>query len=202
MTSNKYLTALLLALTTTFTLAACSGDGDGSDSSSDIADGEQFNAADVEFATAMIQHHAQALSMVDLTVGRDLPAEMTTLAEQIRMDQSVEIETMVDWLTDWDQSVPETVRDHANAHGDGEVEMDPDMPGMMSAEEMDQLEAAQGEEFEQLWLEMMIEHHEGAIEMAATESDDGEYPDAVDLAETIVDAQEAEIAQMEAMLGS
>ncbi len=201
---SKNFIALLLALTTAFTLAACSNDGehDGHDTSSDVAEGEEFNAADVEFATDMIQHHAQALSMVDLTVGRDISAAMTELVEQIRMDQSLEIETMVDWLTGWDQPVPETVRDHANAHGDGEMEMDPDMPGMMSPEEMDQLEAAQGQEFEQMWLEMMIEHHEGAIEMATTEKTDGEYPDAVDLAATIVEAQEVEIEQMKALLGS
>jgi uncharacterized protein (DUF305 family) len=204
MTMTKYLIAVLLALTTSFTLAACSDDGepDGDDTSAEVADGEEFNSADVEFATDMIQHHAQALSMVDLTVGRDVSPELVELMEQIRMDQSMEIETMVDWLTDWDQPVPETVRDHANAHGDGQMEMDSDMPGVMSAEEMDRLEAAQGPEFEQLWLEMMIEHHEGAIAMAATENTEGEYPAALGLAETIVGAQEAEIEQMKAMLGS
>ena len=107
---------------------------------------------------------------------------------------------MVDWLNDWDQPVPETMRDHVNAHGDGEMGMDSDMPGMMSEEEMADLEAAQSEEFEQMWLEMMIEHHEGAIEMATAEQSDGEYPAAIDLAEAIIAGQQAEIDEMHDLL--
>ncbi len=198
----KKLVPLVLALTITFGFAACSDEADeGQDSSSAIAESEDFNQADVDFATDMIQHHAQALSMVDLTVGRDLSRPVTTLAEQIRMAQGPEIESMVDWLNEWDQPVPETMRDHVNAHGGGEMEMGSDMPGMMSADEMEALEAAAGEEFEQLFLEMMIEHHEGAIEMATTEQSAGEHPEAIELAETIIDAQQDEIEQMEALLG-
>lgn len=199
----KKLIALVFALTTTFGFAACSDNGhEGHDSSSDIAESEDFNQADVDFATDMIQHHAQALSMVDLTVGRDLSPAMTRLAEQIRMAQGPEIETMVDWLNEWDQPVPETMRDHANAHGDGEMEMDSEMPGTMSAEEMEALETAQGEQFEEMFLEMMIEHHKGAIEMATAEKSDGEYPEAIELAESIINAQQDEIDQMETMLDS
>ena len=199
---RKILTAALLAASL-LTLAACGGDGehDGHNASA-IPESEPFNQTDVDFATDMIQHHAQALSMVDLTDGRDLSPELTTLAEQIRMAQGPEIETMVGWLNEWDQPVPETMRDHANAHGDGEMEMNTDMPGMMSAEDMAELEAAQGAEFEQMWLEMMIEHHDGAIEMAETEQEDGEYPDATALAEEIEKAQTAEITTMNELLGS
>lgn len=202
----KKIIALTFALATTLGVAACSDDeghgGHGSSSAPDIAESEEFNQADVDFATDMIQHHAQALSMVDLTVGRDLSPELTQLAEQIREAQGPEIELMVDWLNEWDQPVPETVRDHANAHGDGEMEMDSDMPGMMSAEDMEALEAAQGEEFEQMFLEMMIEHHQGAVEMAEAEQAEGEYPDAIDLAGTIIDTQQDEINQMESLMGS
>lgn len=200
---KKYLIALLLALTSLFALAACSDDGghDGHNASSDIGEDEEFNQTDVDFATDMIQHHAQALTMVDLTVGRDLSPELTKLAEQIQAAQGPEIETMVDMLNEFDQPIPETMRDHANAHGDGEMDMDSDMPGMMSADDMAALEAAQGQEFETMWLEMMIEHHKGAIEMATTETSEGEYPETVDLAETIIEAQQAEIEEMEALLG-
>lgn len=201
----KKLMALLIALTTAFTLAACgndnSQDGHGG-SASKIAENEDFNQADVDFATEMIQHHAQALSMVDLIEGKQVSPELTALAEQIRMAQGPEIETLVDWLQDWSQPVTETMRDHANAHGDGDMEMDSDMPGMMSAEEMEALGAAQGPAFERMWLEMMIEHHEGAIEMAKAEKDDGEFADAVELADTIITAQDDEIGQMKTMLGS
>ena len=200
----KKLVALLIALTTAFTLAAC-GNDNGHDghggSESKIAEDEDFNQADVDFATEMIQHHAQALSMVDLIEGKMVSPELTNLAAQIRMAQGPEIETLVDWLGDWSQPIPETMRDHANAHGDGDMEMDSDMPGMMSAEDMKTLGAAQGAEFEQMWLEMMIEHHEGAVEMAKTEKEGGKFADAIDLANTIITAQDAEIDQMKTMLG-
>lgn len=197
-------TVLATLLATLSVLAACGNDGDDTSAhqTHTARGGDEFNDADVEFATDMTQHHAQALSMVDLTLGRQLDPEVQQLAEDIREAQGPEIEQMTDWLTDWDQPIPETMRDHANAHGDGEVEMDSDMPGMMSTEQMAGLEAAEGAEFQQLWLEMMIEHHEGAIEMAQTEQSEGHYADAIKLAEGIESAQQDEIATMETLLGS
>lgn len=192
----KNLVALTTALIITLAIAGCSDDEPASHHDSAVAESEEFNQADVDFATDMIQHHAQALSMVDLTVGRDLSPELTRLADQIRAAQGPQIELMVDWLNEWDQPVPETMRDHANAHGDGEIDIDSDMPGMISAAQMDALEAAHGQEFEQMFVELMIEHHEGAIEMAGVEKSDGEYPDAVALAEVIIETQQAEIDQM------
>ncbi len=199
----KKLTTLVALLAATSVLAACGENDDASQQETQTAaNGDTFNDADVEFATDMIQHHAQALSMVDLTMGRRLDPEVQQLAEGIRGAQGPEIEQMTDWLTDWDQPIPETVRDHANAHGEGDSEMDTDMPGMMSPEEMADLEAATGEGFQQMWLEMMIEHHEGAIEMAQAEQSDGEHAAAVDLAGTIESAQQEEISTMESLLGS
>ncbi|HEY0775417.1 MAG TPA: DUF305 domain-containing protein, partial [Nocardioidaceae bacterium] len=104
---TRALAATAAALT--LTLGGCS-------STESSAGGEGFNDADVDFTTDMIQHHAQALSMVDLTMGRGLDPEMVELTEQIRAAQAPEIEKMVDWLEEWDQPVPETSRDHANAH--------------------------------------------------------------------------------------
>ncbi len=194
--------ALLIALTTTFAMASCSDEsGHNGHDASDIPESEEFNQADVDFATNMIPHHAQALSMVDLTRGRDLSRPAKRLSEDILMAQSPEIETMVDWLNEGDQPVPATMRDHVNAHDDS-VEMDSDMPGMMSAEEMEALENAPDGEFEDLWLEMMIEHHQGAIEMAQTEQADGEYPATIDLAKSIESSQQDEIDVMAELLGS
>lgn len=184
---QRALAATAAALT--LTLAGCS-------SSESSAGGSGHNDADVDFASDMIQHHAQALEMVDLTLGRELDPEVVTLTEEIRAAQAPEIEKMADWLEDWDQPVPETSRDHANAHGES-TELDTDMPGMMSAEEMDALENASGAEFQTMWLEMMIEHHEGAVEMADTEVAEGENAKAIALAEEIIDAQEAEISTMQ-----
>jgi len=219
----KYPKKLAIALTAgalLFTVAACGDDGDGGDNGGAQAEhtasnGDVFNDADVDFATAMIPHHAQALTMVDLTRGRRLSPEVRQLTEAILAAQAPEIEDMVDWLTAWDQPVPATARDHLNAEEsdgmgghdmDGSDDMDDmddsDMPGMMTDEELADLEAARGPEFEDMWLEMMIEHHEGAIEMAEDEQADGIFGPAIDLAESIEASQQAEIDQMRELLAS
>ena len=194
MTTRRLLPALLLPLLLG-PLAACGGDDEPAKAETEESD-NGFNEADVEFATAMIPHHAQALVMVDMTMGRKVDPELAELAEQIRAAQAPEIEQMADWLTDWDEPVPETMRDHANAHGDAHME-DSDMPGMMSAEDLDELEALSGTAFQVEWVESMIEHHEGAIEMAEDQLDRGEFPAALDLAEHIADAQSDEIETLE-----
>ena len=186
--------------------SGCGSDGAADGSAAELSDTEH-NEADVAFASDMIQHHAQALSMVDLTLGRPLDPEVEALAEDIRAAQSPEVETMSDWLTDWGVEVPETMRDHANAGHDNEdmghsmEGMDTDVPGMMTAEDMSALEKASDAAFQTQWLEMMIEHHAGAIEMARAEQEDGRYRPAVDLAGSIIDSQQAEIEQMEKLLG-
>lgn len=188
-------------------LSACGGSAhDGHDAPSAVEtarNGDEFNGADVEFATAMIPHHAQAVQMANLAAERTLPDDLRTIAEEIHTAQVSEVETMVTWLTDWGQEIPETSMDHVNAgHGD-EGSHDSghaDMPGMMSAAQMDELAAASDADFAELWVTMMIDHHEGAIEMARTEQEDGHFPDAVDLATTIERVQDEEIARLREIL--
>lgn len=186
----RTLTAALLGAL--LVLTGCSGSAEGEGT------GKGFNDADIAFATDMMQHHAQALQMVDLTLGRNLDPQVETLAEEIRAAQTPEIERMVDWLHDWEQPVPETVRDHANAHGEGTA--DTDLPGMMSHAEMESLENAEGDQFQTMWLQSMIDHHEGAVEMAEEEQENGENAQAVALAEDIIAAQEQEIETMKELL--
>jgi uncharacterized protein (DUF305 family) len=193
------LAAIVVALAGLFALAGCGDDEAPADETRTASNGDEFNDADVAFATEMIQHHAQALSMVDLTLDRPLDPEVAALAEDVRAAQAPEIEEMTDWLTAWGEPVPETVRDHANAHGDGEMDMG-DMPGMMSAEDMAALEAASDAEFQDLFLEMMIEHHEGAVDMAKDEQSDGHYAPAIDLAERIESSQTDEIELMQGLI--
>ena len=194
----------LTGLALTLTLAGCG------DSSSDEAtptaavsrSATEHNAADVSFASEMIQHHAQALAMVDLTQERNLDPQLQAVVEGIREAQAPEIETMADWLGDWDEPIPATVRDHVNAeHGmAGMGEGASDIPSMMSATEMADLGDADDASFPGLWLEMMIRHHQGAVEMASAESAGGQYQPAVDLAESITSSQTEEIATMQALL--
>lgn len=196
-----------LTLGLALTLTACGNDDPTSDTTAQVSETDH-NDADVAFATDMIQHHAQALSMVDLTVDRTLDPEVQQLADDMREAQGPEIETMSDWLQDWNEEVPQTMRDHASAGhdmegmGDSMEGMDSDMPGMMSAEDFDELENAPDSEFQTMWLEMMIAHHEGAVEMAQDQQDNGQYKSAVDLAAAVVDTQTAEIEKMNTLLGS
>ncbi|MDN4161893.1 DUF305 domain-containing protein [Nocardioides abyssi] len=207
--------ATIAALALTATLAACGNEGHSStadlSATQTASNGDMFNGADVDFATQMIPHHAQAVQMVVMTQGRDLSPEVQDLTATIRDAQVPEVEAMTDWLTAWGQEIPETSLDHANAghdmsghsgsEGDSNSEGMNGMPGMMSDDDMAALEHASGAEFERMWLELMIEHHKGAIEMAQVEQEDGLYPDAVALAETIVFDQQAEIERMEELLG-
>lgn len=186
-------------------LTGCGGSGSDAEPASatqTASNGDVYNGADVTFAQQMIPHHAQAIEMADMTRGRDLSPEVEQLAVEIMAAQTPEIEAMTDWLAAWGEEVPETMRDHANAHGDGGQDIGQDLPGMMSDEEMDALGSAREAEFENLWLEMMIEHHEGAIGMATAEQRDGEFADAIGMAEAIEDGQADEIAQMQDMLES
>lgn len=148
-----------------------------------------FNDADVAFAREMIPHHEQAVELADLAESR-AGDEVGDLAEEIAAAQGPEIERMTGLLESWGESPPE--EGEGAAHGA--------MPGMMSQEEMTELEVAEDGEFDALFLEMMILHHEGAITMAETEIEEGVDPEAQNLAQDIFDVQRAEIERMETML--
>lgn len=177
-----------------------SGDSSASSSESAPASAEEHNAADVEFAQAMIPHHEQAVEMADLAVDQASSEEVRTLAEEIRDAQNPEIETLTGWLEDWGEEVPDGGMDHGGMDM-GDDDMDMGMDGMMSEEELTELENATGAAFDEMFLEMMIEHHRGAVEMAETEQAEGSYQPALDMAEDIIATQNAEIDQMNGMLG-
>ena len=184
---DHHLTALL-------TLAGCAGTtgggghgmpGMGTSGSELPAD---VNNADIMFTTMMIPHHEQAIEMADLILDEDgIDAEVVALAETIKAAQGPEIELMESWLDDW---------------GTGMGDMGGMGDGMMSDTDMQALEDATGDEASRLFLEQMIEHHEGAIDMAQSEVDNGENPDVIGLAESIIQSQTAEIATMEEILAS
>ncbi|MER5224509.1 DUF305 domain-containing protein [Streptomyces flaveus] len=186
-------------------LAACGGGGhdmgsmgsDSSPSASASAKAGKHNDADVSFATDMIQHHRQAVEMADLAADRASSQEVKDLATKIKGAQDPEIKTMSGWLTSWDEEVPADMSG-MKGHDMGDMSS---MPGMMSSEDMEKLEKASGAEFDKMFLEMMIKHHEGAVEMAETQKADGKYGPAVKLADDVITAQTAEIEQMNKMLG-
>lgn len=154
--------------------------------------GAAFNDADVMFAQMMIPHHKQAVEMADLAASRATDQGIKDLAVKIKAAQDPEIVTMTGWLTDWGK--PVTPSDGMAGHGGH------GMPGMMGENDMAKLKAAKGADFDKMFAEMMIAHHNGAIEMARTEQAQGADPEAKALAATIATAQQAEVAQMQKIL--
>lgn len=186
-------------------LSACGGsDSGGSGSRDETSASAEFNDADVTFAQDMIPHHEQAVEMADLALDKADADEVKALAEQIKGAQDPEIQTMKGFLEDWGQKEGEEPDDMDDmGHSDDSAESgDASETGMMSDDEMADLEAASGAAFDKAFLEMMVEHHKGAISMSETERADGESADAKELAGQIIEAQEAEIAEMETLLSS
>ncbi len=173
------------------------GGGHGSTTVLVIPDGAEFNATDVYFAQGMIPHHGQAIQMADMAIRVSTNADVQALAEQIKAAQSPEIEQMTTWLTDWDQAVPDpnaTMDDNMDGAG-GMM-----MSGMMSDADMDRLDNATGSDFDRMFLEMMIRHHEGAIEMAEQQLAEGKYQPTKDLAQAVITGQQAEIEEMNTLI--
>jgi uncharacterized protein (DUF305 family) len=193
-----------LALTGTLLLAACggsggeghSGGGSGSGSgghsgSSSAPQSGNFNDADVMFAQGMIPHHQQALDMVkDADTKASNPA-VKKLAAQIEKAQAPEIEQLSGWLKAWGKPVPASGAGHEGGH---------QMPGMMSEADMQKLRQAKGAEYDKILLQMMIDHHNGAITAAKDEQANGKNPDAKALAKRIETTQAAEVKQMKKLL--
>lgn len=187
----KPVLATLVALTALVGVAACS-DSDGASAA--------FTDADVTFAQEMIPHHRQATEMAGLAAGRTDNPQVLELADKIKAAQEPEIKTMTGWLESWDKEVPGDAGGEMEGMDHGSSRSD--MPGMMSDEDMAALKDASDAAFDKQFVTMMIEHHEGAIEMAKTEISDGKYNDAVELAKTIQKDQESEIATMKDLLQS
>ena len=189
----------VVAVATALTLAGCAGSGTGSESmpgmdhgsdSSSSAPTADFNDADVMFAQMMIPHHQQAVEMADMILAEDdVPEGVSSLAEDIKAAQQPEIDQLQEWLDEWGADVDAESMDGMDHGG-----------GMMSDEDMEALEAATGAEASRLFLEQMTTHHEGAVQMAQDEVDNGKNADAVAMAQTIVDTQTAEIKTMQELL--
>jgi uncharacterized protein (DUF305 family) len=197
----RRLVLVLAALATAALLAACGSD----DSTATAAGGTPtgttgttgttgHNAADVTFAQMMIPHHRQAVEMAQLAAGRAADPAVVKLAAQIEAAQAPEIETMAGWLASWGQPTAPAAGVPGMGHGG------PGMHGMMSEADMAGLRAVSGAAFDRVFLEMMIRHHEGAIEMARAERRDGLFGPATQLAATIETAQAREVATMRGML--
>ena len=182
-------------------LSGCASSGDGSaadnsapaDSSATVPD--EFNDADVAFAQGMIPHHEGALAMAEMALERATDPRVRDLAERIRAGQDPEIALMTGWLGEWGEP--------AEANGAGGMDhgsdgMD-DESGDMDSGGMGDMPAS-GPAFDLMWLQSMIEHHDGAVIMAQLEIDEGANQEAIDLARLIVETQTDEINEMQQLL--
>ncbi|MEU8317152.1 DUF305 domain-containing protein [Nonomuraea sp. NPDC048881] len=149
--------------------------------------GPTANAADITYVQDMIVHHRQALDMAILAPTRADSVKLKGLADRIKTAQGPEIQFMTTWLKEQDQKVP----DHHAAHGD--------MPGMATPEQMAALKAATGKGFDRLFLELMIKHHLGALEMSDRVLTAGSHIKIEELATDVSVTQTAEIRRMQEM---
>ena len=203
-TTRRRLAAGAAALALAFTLAACSDQDAGSEptsaeSTSAEVEGstEAHNAADTQFAQMMIVHHEGAIEMADLAIAKASTPEVKALGERIAAAQGPEIEQMTGWLEAWgESSTPGGMDMDGMDHGGM------DMDGMDQAGAMGELEGLSGVDFDRRFLELMTAHHEGAIEMAEAQLEDGENAEALQLARAIIDAQTAEITEMTNLLSN
>lgn len=154
--------------------------------------------ADVAFMQGMVGHHAQALAMTALLTTRTRRDDMRLLGLRIETSQRDEIAQIQRWLRNHHESVPDADPGHAH-HGSAPAAM----PGMLTEAEMAQLAATAGADFDSLFLQLMIRHHQGAITMverlfgtngAAQESEIYRFATDVD------GDQRAEIARMRQLL--
>lgn len=194
------MTVAALATGCTINIGAGSHDDGHMDSSTSMMDDEdrgepsaageadtQLNMSDVMFAQMMIPHHEQAVEMSALAAGAGASSEVQALADEIAAAQGPEIRQMEAMLDRWGVG---QMMDHSGHQ----------MAGMVSDEDMDRLRAATGPDFDRLYLELMIAHHQGAIDMTRDPLANGSDPELRTLLEAIVTTQTAEIEQMQQML--
>jgi uncharacterized protein (DUF305 family) len=152
----------------------------------------RYTEADVRFMQGMIVHHRQALEMTDLVPARSSHEDVRLLAEIIETSQAQEILRMKDWLEDRGKEIPPPGAGHHHH-----------MPGMASPREMARLAAATGTEFDRLFLELMIQHHQGALVMVDELFDSPgavQEPETYEFASHVAGGQKVEIARMRRML--
>lgn len=192
---NTIRKSLLVAgiLAVSMSLAACAPTASTPPSGSSSTADEAFNDQDVMFVQGMLPHHEQAVEMSDIILAKDgIDPQVAEIAQTIKDEQQPEIDTMTGWLKSWNVTSDMGGMDHSSGG----------MSGMMSDGDMANLDSATASEASKLFLTQMTAHHTGAIKMAQTEIDSGQFAAAIELAQSIVSTQQAEIDQMSQILAS
>ncbi|WP_216205254.1 DUF305 domain-containing protein [Amycolatopsis aidingensis] len=166
----------------------------------------RFNDADVQFLQMMIPHHQQGLDIVRQAKQRAGSAEVRQLASAVEATQQYEVETMTTWLRGWNQpitadhsapsghSAPSESAEHAEHSEHADIHTtDPEV--------IEELARTADEDFDSTFLNVFTGHQHNAVAMARKEADEGENPEAKNLAERIVQSRTAQIEQMLKILG-
>ncbi|QMV20863.1 DUF305 domain-containing protein [Streptomyces sp. SCUT-3] len=158
------------------------------------------NSADIAYMRMMPVHHRQALVMTGLAAEHAEDSRVRRIAARIAAAQKPEIEAMEAWL---ETNAPDDggeEHDKHGGHGRHGGHSGADMPGMATEEQLQKLRAARGEKFDELFLKLMITHHQGAVTMATDVTSDGNDPYVEETATDVIASQSAEISRMRAML--
>jgi len=192
-------TCISAAVAVAAVLASCGsppapGAADHSTSSTVATAGQpaDYNADDITFAQQMISHHGQAIDLSTLVPGRSTDPQLIKLASEISTGQDAEVRTLNVLLVQWNADP-----DEEKGHGAAAMPV----AGVVDAATMNKLASLKGTEFDTLWMQSMIGHHRGAIQMAQVEVANGANVDAIGLANNIVTTEQAQIDQMMKMSG-
>lgn len=181
-------TALVIVATAALIVAGCgSGNENAATGTGKSPAAAGQSSTDVAFVQGMIPHHEQAVEMAELALAPKAKAgpKVKELAARIKNAQGPEINLMRGWLSQWGEA------EMAGGHGTS---------GLMMQQDFSSLSQADGDQFDDMWLNMMIAHHDGAVEMAQSVKAQGSNPDVTSLADRIISAQKAEIAEMKNLL--
>jgi uncharacterized protein (DUF305 family) len=148
-----------------------------------------FNAGDIAFAYRVISHHGQSVELAALVPDRSSNSDLIVLASTVSSAQGPERELMRVLLVQWNENPNDSQRGSAVA-------------GMVDDATVARLQSSSGREFDTLWLQSMIRHGQGAVAIAEDEIASGTNVDAIATARRMVDSQQAQIGQMQQMLGA
>ncbi|WP_200302056.1 DUF305 domain-containing protein [Streptomyces adelaidensis] len=153
------------------------------------AEDDSPNSADFDYTRMMIEHHTQALEMTELAPERAKSTQVKRIAERIAAAQKPEIAAMEGWLKTNDGDKQDTSHDHET------------MPGMATSAQLKELGALRGKKFDDLFLTLMITHHEGAITMATDVKAQGNNILVEEMADDVIAQQATEISRMRDLTG-
>jgi uncharacterized protein (DUF305 family) len=202
--------APLAALAAAVLLAGCSGTGEAPEPTRLTAPPAPvptetttpaFAAADAEFVRLMVRHHQQALGMAALVPERTGTPEVVVLAREITADRAPQLRELEERLEEWGLPAPVPATTSSGPAGDDAVLLPDAVDGGLSATQVQAIREAEGAQFDRLWVEGMVEHHEGGIALAEAVLSAGAHRPTLTFAERLVVVNRAEVSLMEAMLG-